>query len=219
MFTGIIQNLGQIEKKTENQKQIRFSFRYLAAKPKLNLGESIAVNGVCLTVSKSKAPGYFEADVMKETIKATSFAVLQKGATVNLERSLKYGEPLGGHFVTGHVDGVGGIQKIEKQGKNLLMWIEASNAILKLLAVKGSVAVDGISLTLQKLSRNAFAVGLIPHTLKVTNLGRKKVSDKVNLEIDLVARYLAKLNPMLKRNNKKVIRKKLSLSLLKNQGF
>lgn len=216
MFTGIIQYLGKVEAKTVSGGQIRYGFRIAGRDvPHFKIGESIATNGVCLTAARVM-PGYFEADVMKETLEATTLGRLRKGDAVNLERSLKYGDEIGGHFVTGHVDGVGRVTRIEKQQRNRLMFFSAPAGITDFLAVKGSLAVDGISLTIQKLSGSEFAVGLIPHTLKVTTLGRVQPGDTVNLEIDLVTRYLSAIVSL--RNSKKLCRVTSSAVLKKGLG-
>ena len=213
MFTGIIKNQGKVLKKESKGGQIHFAFG-LKKPEKLNLGESIAINGVCLTAAKS-GPKSFECDVMNETLNATTLGSIQLRDSVNLERSLKAGDEIGGHFVTGHVDGTGIIEKIINQGKNKMLWIKAGNEVIKSLAAKGSVAVDGISLTVQAVEAKSFKVGIVPHTFKETNLKNIHEGQKVNLEIDLITRYLKVLNHELPVSGKSG----MTVKYLKRQGF
>jgi riboflavin synthase len=189
MFTGIIENQGTVVKKEERGGQIRFKFQFQKREKGLKVGDSIMTDGVCLTAVRV-SPSYFEVDVVRQTLNATTLGQLELGGKVNLERSLKLGDGLGGHFVTGHVDDRGTIVKIEKKKKNTTLFIKASEDIIALLADKGSVACDGISLTVQKVRGRVFQIAVIPHTLKVTTLGIKHVGSEVNLEVDIVARYL-----------------------------
>ena len=217
MFTGIVQNLGTVIKKEKRGGQIRFGFRFeKKEKRKPEPGESIAVDGVCLTVAKS-GPRTFEADVIRETLEAATLARLKTGSRVNLERSLRIGDPAGGHFVTGHVDGRGMIQKVEKKGRNTRITFQAPKNILPFLAAKGSIAVDGISLTVQAVRGLSFQTGIVPHTLRHTTLGSKKAGDPVNVEADLIARYL----DFIPKDHKTSPRPSRSLKIrgLKRQGF
>ena len=189
MFTGIVENQGIVVKREERGGQVRFRFRFQRKEKGLKIGDSIAVSGVCLTAVHVNSSG-FEVDVVRQTLEATTLGTLERGGCVNLERSLKIGAGLGGHFVTGHIDGRGTIVKIERRKKNTTLFLKASEDIIKLLADKGSVACDGISLTVQKVRGKIFQIAVIPHTLKVTTLGAKRVGSEVNLEVDIVARYL-----------------------------
>ncbi|MBU9889184.1 MAG: riboflavin synthase [Candidatus Omnitrophica bacterium] len=189
MFTGIVENQGRVFKKDERGGQVRFGFRFRSREKGLRVGDSIAVDGVCLTAVRA-GPYFFEADVVRQTLQATTLGALRLGDRVNLERSLRYGASLGGHFVTGHIDGPGRIVRIEKKKKNTTLFLETSKDIIGLLASKGSVACDGISLTVQEVRGRVFQIAVIPHTLKVTTLGAKRAGDRVNLEVDIVARYL-----------------------------
>lgn len=189
MFTGIVENLGIVVKKEERGGQVRFRFRLQKKEKNLKIGDSIAVDGTCLTAIRT-TPTSFEVDVVRETLQATTLGRLELGGCVNLERSLRAGDELGGHFVTGHIDGRGRIVKIVKRKRNTTLFIQAAKDIIALLASKGSVALDGISLTVQKVHGATFEIAVIPHTLKVTTLGFKKVGSEVNIEIDIVARYL-----------------------------
>ncbi len=189
MFTGIIENQGTVIRKEGRGGQIRFGFRFQKKEKGLKVGDSIMTDGVCLTAVRV-SPSGFEVDVVRQTLEATTLGMLERGGRVNLERSLKIGAGLGGHFVTGHIDGRGRIVKIEKRKKNTTLFLKASKDIIALLADKGSIACDGISLTVQKVRGRMFQIAVIPHTLKVTTLGAKRVGSEVNLEVDIVARYL-----------------------------
>lgn len=189
MFTGIVENQGRVIKKEPRGGQVRYGFRFQKKEKELKAGDSIAVSGVCLTAVCVGSTG-FEADVVRQTLEATTLGMLGKGDFVNLERSLKIGDRLGGHFVTGHIDGRGTIVKIEKRKKNTTLFLTASKDIIALLADKGSVACDGISLTVQKVRGSIFQIAVIPYTLQVTTLGTRRVGSEVNLEVDIVARYL-----------------------------
>lgn len=181
MFTGIVQAVGRIEKL--KPLQVATGRWPLAG---VRVGDSICVQGCCLTVVK-KAKGRLWFDVSKETLRVT--AGLDGPAEVNLEKSLGFGDKLGGHLVTGHVDGVGVVLELSRG----LLRVSAPKALARYVARKGSICIDGVSLTVNHVSGNKFEVNLIPHTLKVTTLGRLARGDKVNLEVDLVARYMDRL--------------------------
>lgn len=217
MFTGIIQNQAKVLRTVSAGGQIHFSFRFLKPeKRKLELGESIAVNGVCLTVVKIVKQG-FEADAVRETLQATTLGKLSSGEKVNTERALRFGDPLGGHFVTGHVDAVGKILKIQKAGRNLLYTFSLPAALKPFIAVKGSVVIDGISLTVQAVNSHTFDIAIVPHTFKVTSLSAKKAGSEVNLEADLVARYLKRIQEA--RALGKQAKKPIKMKTLRKQGF
>ncbi len=215
MFTGIIQNQGTVTGKKKQSGQIHFAFRFRDKEKGLKTGESIAVDGVCLTVVKF-ADKTFEADVIDETLRATNLGRLEAGDKVNLERSLRVGDQIGGHFVTGHVDGVGRLQRIQKRGANYALQIQAPADIIQSLALKGSIAIDGISLTVQAVRANTFNVAIIPLTLRETTLGLRKEGDILNLEIDLTSRYLKNLANLPVGAKAK---SRLTLKKLKAQGF
>jgi riboflavin synthase len=194
MFTGIVEGLGVVEKINQNTKN-RSAYQMtvdLGVHAKgLKVGQSVALNGVCLSVTKiSKNKCDFE--MIDETIKKTDLGNLKKGSIVNIERSLKVGARMEGHFVLGHVDGVGAITKIEKKPKEIKVWFEVPKKLTKLVVKKGSIAIDGISLTIVDVSKNMASVCLIPHTVKVTNFQSKKVGDKVNIETDILGKYILK---------------------------
>lgn len=193
MFTGIIQATGTIAALQRRGSDARFQ----VATGKLDisavrLGDSIAVNGVCLTVVTLGA-GDFSADVSAETLRCTTFAGTKIGDTVNLEKALTLGTPLGGHLVSGHVDGVATVRARAEVGGSLRLTFTVPAALAKYIAAKGSVCIDGVSLTVNVVDGAAFEVNLVPHTLQETNLGRLAVGDGVNVEVDLVARYLERL--------------------------
>jgi riboflavin synthase len=189
MFTGLIEDLGQIER-----VQLKTSSAVLTVKTRLPLrtmsrGASVAVNGACLTIVK-KSKGAFTVDVSPETLKRTSLQNLTAGSLVNLERPMQLQDRLGGHLVTGHVDGVGFVESIERQGQFMFFSVAVPSRIGSLLVTKGSVAVDGISLTVNDCAQKSFSVAIIPFTLQHTNLRVRRVGDKVNIETDLIGKYV-----------------------------
>ena len=192
MFTGIIEGLGKIEKfdkntKTRSEARMKINLGKMAQG--LRVGDSVAINGVCLTAINI-TKGIAEFEMVGETIKKTNLGRLESGDKVNIERSLKVGDRLEGHFVLGHVDGSGTILKINKQPNQIQIWIELSKKLAKYVAEKGSITVDGISLTVVDKIKNKFSVSIIPHTMQVTNLGLKKIGDKVNIETDVLGKYI-----------------------------
>jgi len=192
MFTGIIEGLGSIvmfDKKTSNRSAAKMKIKLDKIAKGLKVGDSVAINGVCLTaVNISK--GITEFEMIGETIKKTNLGSLERGDQVNIERNLKVGERLEGHFVLGHVDGVGIISKIEKQTNQVQIWIKIPKELSKHVIKKGSITVDGISLTIVDKLKDQFSVSIIPHTMQVTNLGYKKIGDKVNIETDILGKYI-----------------------------
>lgn len=186
MFTGIIKNLGVVKNISKGDLSINAAWGLLK---KLKKGSSIAVNGACLTV-KAKGRNFFAADLMPETFKKTMFAKLRPGDAVNLEPALRPTDDLSGHFVQGHIDGTAKLAKITKDGNAKIFKFAASRQTLKYLVPKGSIALNGVSLTLIDVKKNYFSVGLIPHTLKFTNLGKLKIGDALNIEIDILAKTI-----------------------------
>jgi len=182
MFTGIIQAVGKVVKFEKNRLWIRSPFK------KIQPGESISIDGVCLTVSgrKGSALGF---DIGPETARVTTLGNLQAASPVNLERALRYGDRLGGHWVTGHVEETGRIKKMERAGRNRWMTVDAPRSVARYAVAKGSLAVDGISLTVVSCRGKGVKFMVIPHTLSHTTLGLKKPGDRVNLEPDLLAKY------------------------------
>jgi riboflavin synthase len=192
MFTGIIAAVGTVREVRPADGGVRVAIDAAALDlAELRSGDSIAVNGVCLTAVAPQSSG-FEADVSQETLDCTTgFAA---GATVNLEKSLRLADPLGGHLVSGHIDGVGTITRFEASGGNRLLAITAPRELAKYIARKGSIAVNGVSLTVNAVNGSAFEVNLIPHTLQATNLNALVVGARVNLEVDMLARYVERLS-------------------------
>jgi riboflavin synthase len=193
MFTGIIEDVGVMETLQPSGDDIRLTI----AVNKLDmsdvaLGDSIANNGVCLTVV-AKTAHSFSADVSPETIKRTGFATYQAGDRVNLEKALMATSRLGGHIVSGHVDGVGEVVSINPVGRYVEIWIKAPDELAKYLAEKGSITLDGVSLTVNGVNGAQLLITLIPHSLQETIIGLYKVGTKVNLEVDVIARYLERL--------------------------
>ncbi len=194
MFTGIISGTGKVEKivkNTKNRSAVKMTVNLGKCAKGLKIGQSVALNGVCLTVTKlSKNLGRFE--MIDETTKKTDLGNLKIGSIVNVERSLKAGERLEGHFVLGHVDGVGTITKIQKKLKEVQVWFNVPKKLAKYIVKKGSIAIDGISLTVVEAKSNNVSVCFIPHTIQVTNFRTKKVGDKVNIETDILGKYILK---------------------------
>lgn len=191
MFTGIIEKLGTVQamKLSPSGAVLELS---LEGWPDLSLGESVCVNGVCLTLAWMKE-GILGFDLSPETLQRTTLGDLKTGSPVNLERALGPGSRLGGHFVSGHVDGVGRVAAIEPKGEGCEMVFSVPADLMVFIAEKGSVCVEGVSLTCFGLAGDTFRAALIPHTLKLTNLGKKKAGDAVNLEADLLMRYVQRL--------------------------
>jgi len=191
MFTGIIKHVGRIARKSVRGQLTKFRIDISGWKERFEIGDSVAVNGTCLTiVEKTRSLLLFEA--VPETLKSTGLGALREGDAVNLESSLRAGDSFGGHFVSGHVDSVGKISKILPMGDSRVIEIRASRDTVRYVIEKGSIAVDGISLTVQKVRGTVFEIAIIPHTLKHTNLSKKKEGDFVNLEVDFMAKYMEK---------------------------
>lgn len=206
MFTGIIQEVGTIRKTSQNDGNTAFEIEAKTTLENCNKGDSVCVNGICSTVANISKNG-FTVEYMPETLKRTTAKSWKNKDLVNLESSLKLNDKLSGHFVSGHVDGVGEIRNIKDNDFDISFPPE----IAKFIAFKGSISVDGISLTISGLGTNRFTVSIIPHTLENTTLGRKKVKDQVNLEIDLISRYLQRLFDARD--------KQTSYEFLKDRGF
>ncbi len=194
MFTGIITDLGSVRAIKRNG-DTRFEFNTAYDTAGLQVGASVCCSGACLTVT-DKGPGWFAAMVSAETLFRTTLGDWQEDTPVNLERALKLGDELGGHLVTGHVDGAGRLTRVESEGDSLRLVIRVADDLAPFIASKGSVTIDGVSLTVNHVDGMEFGVNIIPHTREVTTLGRLADGDAVNLEIDLLARYVARLlNP------------------------
>lgn len=193
MFTGIVQDIGRIVSRTPRGGDVRLRIAVgrlpLAG---VRAGDSIAVSGVCLTVLDIDA-GAFSADVSNETLSLTTLGELEDGSTVNLEPSLRAGDPLGGHLVSGHVDGIGRLVSLAQDARSWRMRFETPPPLARYVARKGSIAIDGVSLTVNEVEGCEFGVNIIPHTFEVTTLGSVVPGRRVNLEIDPIARYVERL--------------------------
>jgi riboflavin synthase len=197
MFTGIVEETGTVEKIQRGAKSILLTVRGSTSVRGLKLGGSLAVNGCCLTAVKISSVGKFrlvQFDLLAETWRRTNFQFLKIGWSVNLERPLRAGGEFGGHFVTGHIDGVGEIVRWEKSGSDHVLEIAAPENVMRYVIEKGSIAIDGISLTVAGVGKKSFCVWIIPHTFAVTALSGKKVGDAVNLEADLLGKYAEKFS-------------------------
>lgn len=192
MFTGIVEEMGAVTVMQKTLAGTRMSILASTVMSDLKIGDSVSVNGTCLTVV-SKGDRDFSVEVSPETLSVTTLGQLAPGAPVNLERAMKLSERIGGHLVAGHVDGIGTIRSRHQEGNAIFFTIEAPAEILRYCVVKGSVTIDGISLTINDLSEHGLSVAIIPHTAKVTTLGLKQVNDTVNLESDLIGKYVERL--------------------------
>ncbi|HOX54499.1 MAG: riboflavin synthase [Candidatus Omnitrophica bacterium] len=193
MFTGIIENLGSVEKKTFFGGMLRLTIKLAKPVNDIRLGESISVNGVCLTVTKIDKD-LLTFDILEETKAKTNLDDLKIRDMVNIERALKANDRLSGHFVAGHVDNTGIIRRKELRNGSYVFHIAVSKELIPYIVPKGSIAVDGISLTIVEVKGNIFSVHIIPHTYKNTSLSQKSNSDKVNIEVDQLSKYAANLN-------------------------
>jgi len=194
MFTGIVEGIGKVKKIskiTKNRSAIQMIVDLGKHSKGLKTGQSVALNGVCLTVTKLSKDGC-TFEMIEETTKKTDLGNLKPGGIVNIERSLKAGDRLEGHFVLGHVDGVGIIKKIEKKPKEVQVWFQIPKNLSKYVVKKGSIAIDGISLTVVEIKNNLASVCLIPHTIEVTNFKTKKIGDRINIETDILGKYILK---------------------------
>lgn len=192
MFTGIIEEIGKVERIEKNSRNCKLSIKVSKILTDIHLGDSIAVNGICLTVTHFNHQA-FTVDVMNETWNRTALTLLKHGSEVNLERALSVNGRLGGHIVTGHIDGTGKISSIKKDDNAVWYQINTQKEILDLIVEKGSITIDGISLTVAKVSKLNFSVSVIPHTLEQTILKSKQVGSTVNLENDILGKYVQKL--------------------------
>ena len=220
MFTGIVEEIGKIVSVVKGQHSSKLWIQGSVILDDLKLGDSVAVNGVCLTVSQLDKKQWM-ADVMHETLKRSNLGQLKGGSLVNLERAMKADGRFGGHLVAGHIDGTGHIIQIIQDDNAIRFSIEASEKILGYIIEKGSITVDGISLTITAITKNSFEVSIIPHTMKHSILGRKRVGDRVNLENDLVGKYIERLLFNQKSNTNNVDEKSggLTMDFLTGAGF
>ena len=215
MFTGIIEEIGIVKSMRQGENSIVFSIGAEKILEDFRLGDSIAVNGVCLTVT-SFHKDIFTVDVMPETVRATSLSNLKQGSSVNLERAMQANGRFGGHFVSGHVDGIGTIMKKQRVSNAVYYDIKVETELHNYMMLKGSVTVDGTSLTVFGVGEDTFTISLIPHTLNETILGKKEIGDIVNIECDMLAKYM---DHLLSKKTKTKQKTSLSESFLEEHGF
>ncbi len=192
MFTGLVREVGRISALEGGDAGLRLSIAAPGIAGEAAVGDSVAVDGVCLTVV-SAGGGLLAFDAVPETLSRSSLARLAPGSSVNLEPALRAGEPLGGHYVQGHVDGIGTVRAVEHEGDGARVWFDAPGDLLRYVVEKGSIAVQGTSLTVAELDDEGFAVALVPHTLEATTLGELQLGAPVNLEVDVLAKYVERL--------------------------
>ena len=192
MFTGLVAELGTVQRLARQGNSYHMTVGAKKVLTNLKIGDSVAVNGACLTVVRMDEGG-FTADVMPETVRLTNIGSLQPGSKVNLERTLRLCDGLDGHIVSGHVEGLGTISEQRPEGIAVVVTIATPPELLKYIIKKGSIAIDGISLTVTEVTDTSFSVSLIPHTAKETTLGFKKVGDSVNLETDILGKYVERM--------------------------
>lgn len=219
MFTGIIEDIGDIKSIKHEGDSAVLVIHSSKIMDDVKLGDSIAVNGVCLT-ARSISGNEFTADVMAETLRRSSLGALKPGSKVNLERAMQLGGRFGGHIVSGHIDGTGTIVSMKREANAVWVEISTDSKILKLIIEKGSIAIDGISLTVAYVDDKVFKVSVIPHTASETTLLMKKVGDIINLENDTIGKYVEKLlQPFNEQSSRKNDKKSVSLETLIESGF
>ncbi len=216
IFTGIVEEIGTIKGISRGPNSAKLNILASTVLEDVKLGDSIAVNGVCLTAT-AFSDGNFTADAMAETLAKTNLGDLKPGSKVNLERALRLGDRLGGHWVSGHVDGVGTIVRLEKQDIATLITIQAPAQVMRYIIKKGSIGIDGTSLTVVDFTKDSFQVSLIPHTAQATILGSKKIGDSVNLESDILGKYIERLLQGGEQESSE--KSKVNLDFLATNGF
>lgn len=212
MFTGIVKELGQVERIQASADGARLTIRAFEIAPRVQVGDSVAINGVCLTVTRKEGEQLW-FDAVPETLRRSNLGMLKPGDRVNLEDSLRMGDAMGGHFVQGHVDTTGIVQRLVPEGNAVVMVIRVGEEWMRYLVPKGSVAVDGVSLTVVDVGTSDFSVWLIPHTRMVTTLGLRRAGDEVNVEFDMLAKYIEKLLQVRRESGG------VDMALLRRAGF
>ena len=192
MFTGIVEEIGTVNSIKRGARECVYTFAAEKILSDMNIGDSIAVNGLCLTVT-AFGDGWFSADVMNESLRRSNLGDLQKGGKVNLERAMAANGRFGGHIVAGHVDGMGKVMRIEQDDNAVWYTVQAAESVMKYIVEKGSIAIDGISLTVAKVETAYFSISAIPHTVRETTLKERRIGDAVNLETDIIGKYVEKL--------------------------
>lgn len=218
MFTGIIEEKGWIREIRPGARSCILTIEGSRIFEDLHIGDSVAVNGVCLTAASIKGH-LFQADVMRETLERSSLGTLRVGNRVNLERAMAADGRFGGHIVSGHIDGTGRITSMEKDDNAIWYTVQAPSQIMRYIVEKGSIAIDGISLTVAKVAKETFSVSIIPHTAQETILSEKKVGDVVNLENDVISKYVEKLLGIAPENREPKKASRISLEWLAENGF
>jgi riboflavin synthase len=216
MFTGIIEEVGTIQELRFISEGAVITATAQIVPSNLKIGDSIAVNGVCLTATQT-SQGSFSCDISAETLRLSSFKQARQGSKINLERSMMLGGRLGGHFVQGHVDGVGKLESKTRSGEGWELSFEFPRDLERYLVYKGSIAVDGISLTISSLGKNSFSVAVIPHTLESTNLNQLGIGDPINIEVDILGKYFERFFQLGLILGEKST--KLTVEYLRGQGF
>ncbi len=216
MFTGLVAELGTVQRLARQGNSYHLTVGAKKVLENLKIGDSVAVNGACLTVVRMDDSG-FTADVMPETVRLTNIGSLQPGSKVNLERTLRLCDGLDGHIVSGHVEGLGTIYEQRPEGIAVVVTIATPPELLKYIIKKGSIAIDGISLTVTEVTDTSFSVSLIPHTAKETTLGLKKVGDSVNLETDILGKYVERMLTWHQKQDGKA--DTLDMNMLLENGF
>ena len=215
MFTGLIEEIGEIKSIEKGARSARITIKSEKILDGTKIGDSVSTNGVCLTVTEFNKNS-FSVDVMAETIRSSNLGKLKPGSYVNLERAVRVGDRLGGHIVSGHIDGIGTVVDFYKEENATWVSVETTKDILKYIVHKGSITIDGISLTVAYVDENIFKVSIIPHTKDETTLVIKKIGDEVNIESDMMAKYVEKL---LKYGEAPKEKKSISMDYLQKNGF
>ena len=214
MFTGIVEEMGTVRRLNQSPNRCELELSAAKVLEGTQIGDSIAVNGVCLTVIRMDKD-HFTADVMPETLRRSNLGQLKTGSKVNLERAMAANGRFGGHIVAGHIDGTGTIRSMQPEGNAVLVTISAAPELLRYVVEKGSIAIDGISLTVARVDSETFSVSIIPHTQSNTILADRKVGDRVNLETDIIGKYVEKL--LQPQETKKESR--ITMEFLQEHGF
>lgn len=217
MFTGLIEEIGTVKKIVSGSGSAEITIKASKIMDDVKIGDSISTNGICLTVTRFTG-SEFTVDAMPETMKLTNLKSLRNGSRVNLERALRLGDRLGGHIVSGHVDGTGKLLSFSEDDNAIWVEIGAGREIMKYIIHKGSITIDGTSLTVANLGKESFKVSIIPLTQEETTLTSKKVGEEVNLECDLVGKYIERFT-MFKEEDKEENKKGIDMSFLKENGF
>ncbi|GFP74074.1 riboflavin synthase [Clostridium fungisolvens] len=215
MFTGLVEEIGRVESVVKSAKSARIVIKAKTVLEGVKLGDSICTNGVCLTVTSFDSSS-FTIDAMAETMRRSNLKNLSPGDEVNLERALRVGDRLGGHIVSGHIDGIGTIEDYQREDNAVWITVSASSELVRYIVQKGSIAMDGVSLTVAYVDYSVFKVSIIPHTKDMTTLLRKKIGDEVNLECDMIGKYIEKF---IGAKEQSAVKKDIDFNFLSENGF